>query len=278
MKAYTIDTGFFKLDGGAMFGIVPKSIWNKLNPADEKNLCTWAMRCLLIEDRNKLILIDCGLGNKQNEKFFSYYEPHGEATLEKSLKQKGFSPADVTDVVLTHLHFDHCGGAIKMEGNKYLPAFPNATYWSQSEHWLWATHPNDREKASFLRENILPFEQSGKLRFLKKDDTLFEGFDFQLSGGHTEAMLIPMIRIGSKTIAYMADLIPSSAHVPVPYVMGYDIRPLITMEEKKKFLTEAVQNNYYLFFEHDPAVECCTLQLTERGIRVDKTMRLQDIF
>jgi glyoxylase-like metal-dependent hydrolase (beta-lactamase superfamily II) len=277
LKLYTVDTGYFKLDGGAMFGVIPKTIWNKLNPADEKNLCTWAMRCLLIEEGKQLILIDCGIGNKQNEKFFSYYEPHGDATLERSLKKHGFSPDDVTDVILTHLHFDHCGGAIKMDGEKYVPAFENATYWSEATHWEWAAHPNDREKASFLRENILPIEESGRLRFLKKGDQIFPGFDFILSGGHTEAMIIPHIRYKEKTIVYMADLIPSSAHIPVPYVMGYDVRPLVTMEEKKKFLEHAAKNNYFLFFEHDRTVECCSLQNTDRGVRAEKTMRLEEI-
>lgn len=276
MNLYTIDTGFFKLDGGAMFGVVPKTIWNKLNPPDEKNLCTWAMRCLLIEEGNKLALIDCGIGNKQNEKFFSYYEPHGAATLEKSLNLHGFSTDDVTDVILTHLHFDHCGGAIKMEGEKYVPAFKNATYWNEEAHWQWAMQPNDREKASFLRENILPIEESGQLRFLKKGDTLFPGFDFMLSGGHTEAMIIPHIHYKGKTIVYMADLIPSSAHIPVPYVMGYDVRPLVTMEEKKKFLDHAANNNYILFFEHDRAVECCTLQMTDRGVRAGESLTLKE--
>ncbi|HWA34757.1 MAG TPA: MBL fold metallo-hydrolase [Cyclobacteriaceae bacterium] len=277
MKLYTIDTGFFKLDGGAMFGVVPKTIWQKLNPPDEKNLCTWAMRCLLIEEGNKLVLIDCGIGNKQNEKFFSYYEPHGDATLEKSLKKHGFSTDDITDVLLTHLHFDHCGGAIKMEGEKYVPAFKNATYWSEETHWQWAMYPNDREKASFLRENILPIQESGQLNFLNKGDALFPGFDFILSDGHTEAMVIPHIRYKDKTIVYMADLIPSSAHIPVPYVMGYDVRPLVTMEEKKKFLEHAGKNNYLLFFEHDPKVECCSLQMTDKGIRLDKVLRLEEV-
>lgn len=277
MNIYTIDTGFFKLDGGAMFGVVPKTIWQKLNPPDGKNLCTWAMRCLLIEEGNKLVLVDCGMGNKQNEKFFSYYEPHGDATLEKSLRKRGFSPDDVTDVLLTHLHFDHCGGAITMDGEKYVPAFKNATYWSEEKHWQWALRPNDREKASFLRENILPIEQSGQLRFLKQGDSLYSGFDFQLSHGHTEAMVLPHIRYKDKTIVYLADMIPSSAHIPVPYVMGYDVRPLVTMDEKKKFLEHACRNNFILFFEHDPAVECCTLQLTERGVRMEKALRLDEI-
>ena len=261
-----------------MFGVVPKTIWQKLNPPDEHNLCTWAMRCLLLEEGNRLILIDCGLGNKQNEKFFSYYQPHGEATLEKSLKKHGFSTDDVTDVVLTHLHFDHCGGAIKMNGEKYTPSFKNATYWSNEKHWQWAMNPNDREKASFLRENILPVQESGQLRFLQQNAEIFSGFDFMLSHGHTEAMMIPLIRYKEKTIAYLADMIPSSAHIPVPSVMGYDVRPLATMEEKKKFLTQACEEKYILFFEHDPNVECCTLQMTDRGVRMDKTLRLTEIF
>ncbi len=277
MRLYTINTGFFKLDGGAMFGVVPKTIWNKLNSADEKNLCTWAMRCLLIEDGDRLVLIDCGLGNKQSEKFFSYYEPHGDATLVGSLKKHGFSTDDVTDVLLTHLHFDHCGGAIKMEGEKYVPAFKNAVYWSDEQHWKYALEPNTREKASFLRENILPIQESGQLRFLKKSDTLFSGFDFFLSNGHTGAMTIPLIQYKNTTIAYLADLIPSSAHIPVPYVMGYDVRPLDTMREKKEFLERAVAGNYILYFEHDPVVECCTLQKTERGIRLDKILKLEDV-
>lgn len=260
-----------------MFGVVPKTIWNKLNSADEKNLCTWAMRCLLIEDGDRLVLIDCGLGNKQSEKFFSYYEPHGDATLVGSLKKHGFSTDDVTDVLLTHLHFDHCGGAIKMEGEKYVPAFKNAVYWSDEQHWKYALEPNTREKASFLRENILPIQESGQLRFLKKSDTLFSGFDFFLSNGHTGAMTIPLIQYKNTTIAYLADLIPSSAHIPVPYVMGYDVRPLDTMREKKEFLERAVAGNYILYFEHDPVVECCTLQKTERGIRLDKILKLEDV-
>ncbi len=277
MRLYTIDTGFFKLDGGAMFGVVPKTIWNKINPADEKNLCTWAMRCLLIEEGDKLVLIDCGMGNKQNEKFFSYYEPHGDATLESSLKKYGFSSEDITDVVLTHLHFDHCGGAIKMDGEKYVPAFKKATYWSDERHWQWAAHPNDREKASFLRENILPIEESGQLRFLKKGSDLFPGFDFMLVNGHTEAMIIPLINYNGTTIAYMADLIPSSGHIPIPYVMGYDVRPLVTMQEKKDFLKKACDGEYLLFFEHDREVECCSLQMTDRGARMGEGMKLIEI-
>ncbi|GIV35052.1 MAG: MBL fold metallo-hydrolase [Chitinophagales bacterium] len=277
MRLYTIDTGFFKLDGGAMFGVVPKTIWNKINPADEKNLCTWAMRCLLIETGSALVLIDCGLGNKQSEKFFSYYEPHGNTTLLDSLSRHGFSPNDVTDVVLTHLHFDHCGGAINKEGERYVPAFPNAVYWTDEAHWQWALHPNDREKASFLRENILPIEASGQLRFLKQGSDVYPGFDYIRVFGHTEAMIIPLIRFKEITLAYMADLIPSAGHIPVPYVMGYDVRPLITMQEKKDFLKKAYENNYVLFFEHDPQIECCSLQLSEKGVRLKQTFTLQEI-
>jgi len=270
MKLYVIDTGYFKLDGGAMFGVVPKSIWNTLNPSDERNLCTWAMRCLLVEEGNRLILIDCGLGNKQSQKFFSYYEPHGEATLISSLRRKGFSTEDVTDVFLTHLHFDHCGGAVKREGEKLLPAFPNATYYCNQRHWDWAVNPNSREKASFLSENILPIQESGQLKMLSKEEELIPGFNTIFVNGHTEAMMLPVIRYKDYTIVYMADLIPSSAHLPVSYVMAYDVRPLITLEEKEVFLNIAAENNYLLFFEHDPKIEACNLRMTERGPRMDK--------
>jgi len=277
LRLYTVNTGFFKLDGGAMFGVVPKTLWNKLNPADENNLCTWAMRCLLIEDGKRLALIDCGMGGKQSEKFFSYYKPHGDDTLEKSLQKNGFTASDVTDVILTHLHFDHCGGAIKIENGKLLPAFKNATYWSDETHWQWAQHPNEREKASFLTENILPIQESGQLSFLKKDAQPFPWLDFFLSNGHTEAMLIPHIRYNDKTIVYMADLIPSSAHIPVPYVMGYDIRPLVTMNEKKDFLEKACKEKFILFFEHDRTIECCSLMMTEKGVRMGEAMKLQEV-
>ena len=260
-----------------MFGVVPKSIWQKLNPADDRNLCTWAMRCLLIETGKKLILIDCGLGDKQSEKFFSYYEPHGE-TLESSLRKKGFSPDDITDVLLTHLHFDHCGGAIKRDNDgKFVPAFKNAVYWSQQEHWQWAIYPNQREKASFLKENILPLEESGQLKFLQNGNDIFSGFDFELVYGHTEAMIIPLIPYKNHTVAYMADLIPSAAHIPVPYVMGYDVRPLITLSEKEKFLDQAAANNYLLFFEHDPQIECCSLTKTEKGVRSEKLLKISEV-
>jgi len=279
MKLYTIDTGYFKLDGGAMFGVVPKTIWHKLNPPDEKNLCTWAMRCLLIEDGKQLILIDCGLGNKQDEKFFSYYEPHGGASLERSIKQLDYSFDDITDVLLSHLHFDHCGGAIKRNSSGTLePAFKNATYWSNAEHWEWATKPNAREKASFLKENILPIQESGQLRFAENGSTeLNPNIVLKTVSGHTESMFIPHIKAGDKTIVYCADLFPSMAHIPLPYVMAYDTRPLLTLDEKKGFLQEAIANNYYLFFEHDRTVELCSLQQTERGVREKDTMKLSEL-
>ncbi len=268
MQLHTINTGYFKLDGGAMFGIVPKTLWQKLNLPDANNLCTWAMRCLLIEDGKQLILIDCGLGTKQSEKFFSYYEPHGEDTLEKSLDSLGFSFNDITDVLLSHLHFDHCGGAIKRVGEKLIPAFSNATYWSNQSHWQWATKPNPREKASFLSENILPIQESGQLKFTGTDTRdIHPCILLKTVNGHTESMLIPHIEWKGKTIVYTADLFPSMAHIPIPYVMAYDTRPLLAMEEKKNFLNDAVQNDHIFFFEHDKTIECCTLQQTERGVR-----------
>lgn len=276
MNLYTIDTGFFKLDGGAMFGVVPKVLWKKIHQPDSKNLCTWAMRCLLIEEGDKLVLIDTGMGDKQSAKFFSYYEPHGDATLISSLKKHGFSPEDITDVILTHLHFDHCGGAITKQGDKLVPTFPNATYWSHESHWDWAINPNDREKASFLPENIKPIEASGQLQMLDKQE-IFPGFSYMLANGHTEAQIIPKIRYKDQTLVYMADLLPSPGHMPLPYVMGYDVRPLITLQEKKSFLQEAVDNNYLLFFEHDPAIECCSVKMTEKGVRMDQAMNLTDI-
>jgi glyoxylase-like metal-dependent hydrolase (beta-lactamase superfamily II) len=300
MKLYSINTGYFKLDGGAMFGVVPKSIWNKLNPADENNMCSWALRCLLIEDEGKLILIDTGMGNKQDAKFFGHYYLHGDDTLEKSLAQHGFTAADITDVFLTHLHFDHCGGAIVREGDKLVPAFKNATYWINERHWQWATEPNEREKASFLKENILPIEQSGQLKMVdsiktdgsvKLTDDSKQGLstvNYQLSSitpnlsfyivnGHTGAMMLPKINYNGKTIVYMADLLPSVAHIPLPYVMGYDMFPLTTLNEKKAFLTEALSNDFILFFEHDPVNECCNLQMTERGIRQKDVFKLSEV-
>ena len=278
MNLYSINTGHFKLDGGAMFGVVPKSIWNKLNPADENNMCSWALRCLLIEDGNRLMLVDNGMGDKQDAKFFGHYYLHGDDTLDKSLAKYGFTKDDITDVFLTHLHFDHCGGSIKREGDGLLPAFKNAIYWSNERHWKWATQPNDREKASFLKENILPIAESGQLRFIEKSNDEFTG-DILIRQvfGHTDAMMLPQIKYKGKTILYMADLLPSSAHISLPYVMAYDMFPLTTLNEKKSFLTEAQQNDYILFFEHDPLIECCTLQLTDKGVRLRESFKLAEI-
>lgn len=279
MKLYTINAGYFKLDGGAMFGVVPKSMWQKLNQPDEKNLCNWAMRCLLIEDGNRLILIDNGMGTKQDEKFFGHYYLNGEDSLENSLAKNGFTKEDITDVFLTHLHFDHCGGSIEKSGDKLLPAFKNATYWSNQKHWQWATNPNDREKASFLKENILPIEESGQLKFIDIEEGIAftENMKIRFVSGHTESMMLPQINYKSKTIVYMADLLPSAAHIPIPYIMAYDTRPLETLQEKKSFLEEAQKNDYLLFFEHDPLIECCNLQLTEKGVRSKETFLLKDI-
>ena len=280
MKLYTIDTGFFMLDGGAMFGVVPKSIWQKTNPADEFNLCSWAMRCLLIQEGDRLILIDNGIGYKQDERFLKHYHLHGDDTLEKSLTNLKFSKDDITDVFLTHLHFDHCGGSIERQADGNLvPAFKNATYWSNKEHWQWAVEPNDREKASFLKENILPIQESGKLKFIDTLDgvSFTDNIQIRFAFGHTDSMMLPQISYKGKTILYMADMLPSVGHIPMPYVMSYDMFPLKTLKEKKKFLEEAVQNDYILFFEHDPVNECCTLQETEKGIRVKDTFKLSEI-
>lgn len=292
MKLYTINTGYFKLDGGAMFGVVPKTIWNKINPADENNLCSWALRCLLIEDGNRLILVDNGNGDKQDAKFFSHYYLHGDDTLEKSLAKYGFHADDITDVFLTHLHFDHCGGSIKREGDKLIPAFKNAAFWSNESHWKWATEPNEREKASFLKENILPIKESGQLKMVDRwqmtDNQManwqlptanFElpEISFRIVSGHTESMMLPQIKYKGKTVAFMADLLPSQGHIPIPYVMAYDMSPLTTLYEKKSFLKEAVENEYILFFEHDPVYECCTLQYTEKGIRPKDFFKLEEI-
>jgi glyoxylase-like metal-dependent hydrolase (beta-lactamase superfamily II) len=286
MKLYTINTGYFKLDGGAMFGVVPKSMWNKINPADENNMCTWALRCLLIEDGNRLILIDNGIGNKQDAKFFSHYYLHGDDSLDGSLAKHGFHRDDITDVILTHLHFDHCGGSIVREGDKLVPTFKNATYWSNEEHWKWAIQPNDREKASFLKENILPIKESGQLKFIsatestpdKLASTAFsDAISIRFVNGHTNSMMLPQITYKDKTIVYMADLLPSAGHIPIPYVMAYDMFPLTTLQEKKSFLSEAVENNYILFFEHDAQTECCDLQMTEKGIRAKHSFKLEEI-
>jgi len=279
MKLTTINTGLFKLDGGAMFGVVPKSIWNKLNPADSNNMCTWAMRCLLIEDGKRLILVDTGIGTKQDKKFFDFFYLHGEDSLEKSILNAGYTPDEITDVVLTHLHFDHCGGAVNYNSDKTkaYPAFKNATYWSNEGHWLWATEPNPREKASFLKENILPIKESGQLKFIKQGESPFEHIDFILVDGHTDKQMLPVIKYENKTIVYVADLIPSVGHLPIAYVMGYDTRPLLAMDEKNKFLREALEKNYTLFFEHDPLNECCSLIQTEKGVRMKEAFRLSEL-
>lgn len=286
MNLYTVNTGFFKLDGGAMFGVVPKTIWNKVNPADENNLCSWALRCLLIEDGNRLILVDNGNGDKQDEKFFSHYYLHGDDTLDKSLAKHGFHKDEITDVFLTHLHFDHCGGSIVWEGEKLVPNFKNATYWSNKEHWDWAVYPNDREKASFLKENILPIQESGQLKFIEVAEfsdnrlgsTAFtENISVRFVSGHTQAMMLPQIKYKDKIIVFAADLLPSAGHIPIPYVMAYDMFPLTTLNEKKSFLKEAVENDYILFFEHDPKMECCNLQMTEKGIRPKSYFKLEEV-
>jgi len=285
MKLYSVNTGYFKLDGGAMFGVVPKSIWNKITPADENNMCSWALRCLLIEDGNRLILVDNGMGDKQDAKFFSYYYLHGGDTLEKSLAKHGFHRDDITDVFLTHLHFDHCGGSIIRDGGKLVPGFKNATYWSNEAHWEWALNPNDREKASFLKENIIPIKESGQLKFIPEIPevkanlvgSFYGNLNILFVNGHTAAMMIPKIKYKDKTIVYMADLLPSQGHIPIPYIMAYDIYPLKSMNEKKTFLREALQNDYILFFEHDPQYECCTLHQTERGIRPKNFFKLDEV-
>ena len=285
MKLYPINAGNFKLDGGAMFGVVPKSLWTRTNPADSNNMIDIAARCLLIEDGNRLILIDTGMGNKQSEKFFGYYHLWGDDSLEKSLKTAGFSTDDVTDVFMTHLHFDHCGGSINYnkDRTKLEPAFKNAHFWSNKDHWKWATQPNRREVASFLKENILPMEESGHLKFtsIPHDDILKNselGFDIFFADGHTDKQMIPMINYKGKTICFMADLLPTVGHLPLPFVMGYDTRPLLTLDEKEKFLNLAADNNYYLFLEHDAHNEIITVQHTEKGVRLKDTYTCNDIF
>ncbi len=283
MKIHVLNTGFFKLDGGAMFGVVPKTIWEKTNPADEFNMCTWAMRSMLIEDGNQLILVDTGIGNKQSDKFFSHYFLHGDDSLIGNLQKLGFSKKDVTDVFLTHLHFDHCGGAIEWNDSKsaYRPAFEQANYWSTENHWEWATKPNPREKASFLAENILPIQESGQLKFLDRNASFtkncFKDIDVLFVDGHTESMMIPHIKYKGKIIVFMADLLPSVGHIPLPYVMGYDTRPLITISEKEAFLNRAADEEFILFLEHDSVNECCTVQQTEKGVRVKETFRFNEI-
>lgn len=277
MKLHVIDTGFFKLDGGAMFGVVPKVLWSKQQIADENNLVNWAMRCLLVEKDNKLILIDTGMGDKQGENFFKHYYPSGDATLMSSIEKAGFTADDITDVILTHLHFDHCGGAVKKDENGVLvPAFPNATYWSEKNHWNWAIKPNPREKASFLKENFVPLQEAGVLKFINEETEIIPEISFALAHGHTESMLIPYINFEGKTIVYMADLLPSPSHVPLAWVMGYDIRPLDTLREKEAFFEDAAARNFILFFEHDEKVEAGTVQQTEKGYKIDKIGNLKD--
>ena len=283
MKLSVVNTGYFKLDGGAMFGVVPKKLWIKTNVPDKNNLCTWAMRSLIIEDGDKLILIDTGIGNKQTDKFFSHYHLHGDDSLKSSIIKSGYSLDDVTDVILTHLHFDHCGGAVKWKNNerKILESvFKNATYWSNKNHWNWAMKPNPREKASFLRNNISPIEESGQLKFIEKKGQLtknvFQNIDVFFADGHTESQMIPIINYNGQKIAFMADLLPSIGHIPLPYVMGYDTRPLKTLEEKSIFLELALKNDYLLYLQHDSINESCKLQSTEKGIRLKSTHPLTD--
>ncbi len=285
MNLYPIKAGNFKLDGGAMFGVVPKVLWNKTNPADQNNLIDIAARCLLIEDGNRLTLVDAGMGDKQSEKFFSYYSLWGDDSLDKSLKEKGFHRNDITDVFITHLHFDHCGGVVQHNDTKtgYELAFKNARIWSNKEHWQWAVEPNAREKASFLKENILPIQESGQLNFVSKTGGAFQkdselGFGLLFADGHTEKQMIPHIEHKGKTIVFMADLLPTAGHIPLPYVMGYDTRPLLTLDEKKLFLENAATNNWYLFLEHDAHNEIITVKHTEKGVRLNEVFTCNEIF
>lgn len=279
MKLTTIESGNFKLDGGAMHGVVPRVLWEKFNPADENNLCSWAMRCLLVEIEDRKILIDTGIGDKQDAKFFGHYHLHGGYSLLGSLKNAGYSPEDITDVFLTHLHFDHVGGAVIKKDGEYKLQFPNAKYWTHKSHWKWATEPNDREKASFLKENILPIEESGQLHFIEVQDgeEWLPGFAIKYAHGHTESMMMPLLSYAKHKILYVADLLPSVAHIPIPWVMAYDTRPLETLKEKKVILEEAVANNWYLYFEHDINNEMCTLKNTEKGVRLDQTLTLEEL-
>ncbi|OQY05828.1 MAG: MBL fold metallo-hydrolase [Bacteroidetes bacterium 4572_117] len=279
MDIYAIETGNFKLDGGAMFGVVPKVMWNKLYPADENNLCNWAMRCLLVVDGERKVLIDNGVGDKQSDKFFGHYYLNGSDTLEKSLAKLGYSASDITDVILTHLHFDHCGGSIKYnENNELVPAFPNAIFHTSKQQWEWATKPNRREKASFLKENLLPMLEHKKLHLFDNEHELFPNIYVKLFNGHSDGQVIPIVTVNNQAFAYTADLFPSTAHLPMPYIMSYDTRPLVTLEDKERFFKDAMENNYILFFEHDLYNECCTLQETEKGIRADKTFTLDEYF
>ena len=278
MKLYTIDTGFFKLDGGAMFGVVPKTMWQKLNPADENNMCTWAMRCLLIEDNNRLMLIDTGMGDFIDDTYKKRYQPFGDDTLETSLNKHGFSPDDITDVFLTHLHFDHCIGALKDDGNgKPTLRFPNATHWSSFAQWKSAMQPNAREKASYVHNYLMAIQESGKLKFIENDDLGMRNVEIEYVYGHTESMMLCHIYKDKQIISYCADLIPSHHHIKLPYIMAYDIRPMESLQEKTIFLEKAYENKHILFFEHDKEVECCTLKRIEKGIEFDKLMKLEEI-
>lgn len=286
MQLHSIETGYFKLDGGAMFGVVPKTLWNKQHEADAQNRIQMSMRCLLIEDGNRLTLVDTGIGEKQDPKFFSHYDLNGSDTLKQSLKATGFAPTDVTDVVLTHLHFDHCGGAIERAGEGFRTAFPKATYWSNADHWDWAVNPNEREKASFLKENILPIQESGQLKFIDVTEThqgqlgktdLFPNLSVRFVNGHTDKMMLPQIEYQGRTLVFCADLFPFAAHLPLPWVMAYDMFPLTTLHEKKMFLNEAVEKDYVLFFEHDALHECATLERTEKGVRIKETFTLSEL-
>lgn len=287
MKIHPLLTGYFKLDGGAMFGVVPKSLWSKTNPPDDNNMCTWAMRCMLIEEGDRLMLVDTGIGDKQSDKFFSYYYLSGENNLKNSVEKAGFGLHEITDVFLTHLHFDHVGGAVVYNTvkDRYETLFPNATFWSNDKHWKWAVEPNAREKASFLKENILPIEESGQLKHIKRTADLstdvfhdFNGIDVFFADGHTESQMIPVIDYQGKKVAFMADLLPSVGHIPLPYVMGYDTRPLLTLSEKEKFLKKACEEEYVLFLEHDSVNECCTLKMTEKGPRLDNAFSFNEMF
>lgn len=279
MKLHTIDTGMFKLDGGAMHGVVPKSMWQKANPADENNMCSWAMRCMLIDTGISRILIDCGIGDKQDAKFLGHYFLHGDDTLMGSLQRLGYAASDITDVFLTHLHFDHCGGAIKRVGDQLQPVFGEAIYWSDKLHWKAAVKPNEREKASFLKENILPIQDSGRLEFVSTHDggEWKEGIQIRYLKGHTESMMVPLIPYQNRRIVFCADLIPSAAHVSLPWVMAYDMQPIETLKEKQEILTLAADNNWILFFEHDPHIECATVHHTDKGIRIRETFKLNEI-
>ena len=285
MKLYPIESGNFKLDGGAMFGVVPKSIWYRTNPADSNNMIDMAARCLLIENGNRLTLIDTGMGNKQSDKFFGYYYRWGDHSLDKSLKKYGFHRDDITDVFLTHLHFDHCGGSIQWNKDRtgYEPAFKNAVFWTNKAHWQWATEPNAREKASFLTENLIPMQESGQLRFVERTEKTFSerselDFGILFVDGHTEKQMIPHIKYKNKTLVFAADLLPTAGHIPLSYVMGYDTRPLLTLSEKALFLEKAVKDDYYLFLEHDAHNQICTLQTTDKGIRLKEIHTFAQLF